>query len=52
LPELRPGWRADVTAAVGSYGAIIRRNLTERLGLASGPNAVWPAGLLLPPAVR
>jgi general L-amino acid transport system substrate-binding protein len=52
LPELRPGWRADVTAAVGGYGAIIRRNLTERLGLASGPNAVWPAGLLLPPAVR
>lgn len=35
-----------------SYAAIIRRNLTEPLGLAPGPNALWPAGLLLPPAVR
>jgi general L-amino acid transport system substrate-binding protein len=49
---LRPGWRADVAAAVGSYGAIIRRNLTDRLGLAPGPNALWPSGMLLPPAVR
>jgi general L-amino acid transport system substrate-binding protein len=52
LPELRPGWRAEVTAAVGSHGAIVRRNLTERLGLAPGLNALWPGGILLPPAVR
>jgi general L-amino acid transport system substrate-binding protein len=52
LPELRPGWRAEVAAAVGSYGAIIRRNLTQRLGLAPGPNALWPSGILLPSAVR
>jgi len=51
-PGLRPGWQAEVAAAVGSYAAIVRRNLTERLGLAPGPNALWPAGLLLPPAVR
>lgn len=49
---LRAGWRADVTAAVGSYGEIVRRNVTDRLGLAAGPNALWPAGMLLPPAVR
>jgi general L-amino acid transport system substrate-binding protein len=52
MPELRPGWRAEVAAAVGSYAAIIRRNLTEQLGLAPGPNALWPGGMLLPPAVR
>jgi general L-amino acid transport system substrate-binding protein len=51
-PGLRAGWRADVAASAGSYGAIIRRNLSEELGLAPGPNALWPAGLLLPPAVR
>lgn len=49
---LRPGWRADVTAGVGSYGVIIRRNLTDLRGLAPGPNALWPSGVLLPPAVR
>jgi general L-amino acid transport system substrate-binding protein len=52
LPGLRLGWQPEVVAAVGSYGAIVRRNLTDRLGLAPGPNALWPAGLLLPPAVR
>jgi general L-amino acid transport system substrate-binding protein len=51
-PGLRPGWRAEVAAAVGSYGTIIRRNLTERLGLEPGLNALWPAGVLLPPSVR
>ncbi|HEX4171396.1 MAG TPA: transporter substrate-binding domain-containing protein, partial [Acetobacteraceae bacterium] len=50
--DLRPGWQRDVSAAVGSYGAIIRRNLTARLGLPPGPNALWPAGMLLPPAVK
>ena len=49
---LRPGWRAEVLAAVGSYGAIIRRNLTEQLKLAPGPNALWPSGMLLPPTIR
>ncbi len=52
IAGLRSGWRDDAIAAVGSYGAIVRRNLTERLGLPPGPNAVWPAGVLLPPAVR
>jgi hypothetical protein len=51
-PDLRPAWRDEVAAALGSYGAIVHRNLTDRLGLAPGPNAVWPAGTLLPPAVR
>ena len=44
-----PGPRLTVT---DNYPAIIRRNLTERLGLAAGPNAVWPDGLLVSPAVR
>lgn len=52
LAGLRPGWEHDVAAAVGSYAAIVRRNLTDRLGLAPGPNALWPAGVLLPPAIR
>jgi hypothetical protein len=52
LADLQPNWRADVAAEVGSYAAIIRRNLTEPLGLPPGPNALWPAGLLLPPAIR
>ncbi|HEY2618439.1 MAG TPA: hypothetical protein VGI78_13955 [Acetobacteraceae bacterium] len=52
IAGLRSGWRDDVIAAVGSYGAIVRRNLTDRLGLPAGPNALWPAGVLLPPAIR
>ncbi len=52
LPGLRPDWQPEVADAVGSYAAIVRRNLTDRLGLAPGPNALWPAGILLPPAVR
>jgi general L-amino acid transport system substrate-binding protein len=52
LPGLRSGWQPEVVAAVGSYSAIVRRNLTDRLGLAPGPNALWPGGILLPPAVR
>jgi general L-amino acid transport system substrate-binding protein len=52
VAKLRPDWQRDVAAEVGSYGAIIRRNLTVRLGLPPGPNAVWPAGMLLPPSVR
>jgi general L-amino acid transport system substrate-binding protein len=52
IAGLRSGWRDDAIAAVGSYGTIVHRNLTDRLGLAPGPNAVWPAGMLLAPAVR
>jgi general L-amino acid transport system substrate-binding protein len=52
LAGLRPGCQHDVAAAIGGYGAIVRRNLTGRLGLAPGPNALWPAGVLLPPAIR
>jgi general L-amino acid transport system substrate-binding protein len=51
-PGLRQDWQAAVATAIGSYNAIIRRNLTERLGLAPGLNALWPAGKLLPPAIR
>ncbi len=51
MAELRSGWQQDVNATLGSYGAIIRRNLTERLGLPPGPNALWPAGMLLPLSV-
>jgi general L-amino acid transport system substrate-binding protein len=52
LVGLRSGWEHDVAAAIGSYRAIVRRNLSDRLGLAPGPNALWPAGVLLPPAIR
>ncbi|HJS84484.1 MAG TPA: hypothetical protein VJ779_03420 [Acetobacteraceae bacterium] len=48
LPGLRPAWRSEMEAEVGGYGAIVRRNLTEPLGLDPGPNAPWPDGLLLP----
>jgi general L-amino acid transport system substrate-binding protein len=52
LPGLRPDWPRQVSAAVGSYADIIRRNLTDRLGVSSGPNAIWPDGVLMPSAVR
>jgi general L-amino acid transport system substrate-binding protein len=52
LPGLRPEWRSEVLAEVGGYGAIVRRNLVEALGLDPGPNAPWPAGLLLAPSVE
>jgi general L-amino acid transport system substrate-binding protein len=45
---LHADWQHDVNAVVGSYGTIIRRNLTVRLGLPPGPNALWPVGMLLP----
>jgi general L-amino acid transport system substrate-binding protein len=44
---LRPTWRAEVDAAVGSYPDMIRRNLGP-LHLEPGPNALWPEGMLLP----
>ncbi len=52
LPGLRPGWAPEMLAETGGYGAIVRRNLVDALGLDPGPNALWPAGLLLPPAVE
>ena len=48
----RPTWRQDIATSLGSYAAIIRRNLTEPLGLPPGANALWPVGMLLPPAIR
>jgi general L-amino acid transport system substrate-binding protein len=44
---LRPTWRAEVEAAVGTYTDIVRRHLAL-LHLEPGPNALWPEGLLLP----
>ncbi|HET6184735.1 MAG TPA: hypothetical protein VFA03_14220 [Acetobacteraceae bacterium] len=52
IPGLRPDWRAALASALGSYGAILQHNVVGPLGLTSWPNAPWPAGLLLPPAVR
>jgi general L-amino acid transport system substrate-binding protein len=51
-PGLRPNWRDDVIATVGSYGAVVHRDFTVNLGLPPGPNALWPAGALLPPGLR
>jgi general L-amino acid transport system substrate-binding protein len=44
---LRPNWRAEADAAVGSYTDMVRRHFAP-LHLAPGPNALWPEGLLLP----
>lgn len=48
---LREHWRDEVTAALGTYGDMVRRNLGAGsvLKLPPGPNAPWPNGLLLPP---
>ena len=48
---LREHWRDEVTTTLGTYGDMVRRNLGEgsALKLPPGPNAPWPAGLLLPP---
>ncbi len=48
---LREHWREDVIATVGTYGTMLHRELGESsvLKLPPGPNALWPAGLLLPP---
>jgi general L-amino acid transport system substrate-binding protein len=39
VPGLRPDWQRDVTAAVGGYGAMLQRNLTQRLGLTPSASA-------------
>lgn len=46
---LHPDWRADITAAVGTYSAMLHRHRLD--GLAAGANALWPEGMLLPPSV-
>lgn len=48
----RPGWYAEVVAAVGTYADLWRRDLGDGsdLRLAPGPNAPWPAGLMVAPA--
>jgi general L-amino acid transport system substrate-binding protein len=56
VPEpsgLRPQWRRDVQAALGSYADMRERNLGagSALKLPPWPNAAWPNGLLVVPAV-
>ena len=48
---LHEHWREGIAAALGTYATILRRNLGEDsvLKLSPGPNALWPAGLLMPP---
>ncbi len=54
ISGLRGSWQADVSAALGSYGAMLDRNLgaRSRLVVRPGPNAPWPDGMLLPPGPR
>lgn len=49
-PDLRPHWRADVAATLGSYADMLARTVGGKsdLGLPIWPNAPWPIGLLLP----
>ena len=44
---LRPTWRAEVDAAVGSYPEMVHRHFAP-LHLEPGANALWPEGLLTP----
>jgi len=48
---LREHLREEVIDTLGTYGTMLRRDLGEgsALKLPPGPNALWPAGLLLPP---
>ena len=50
IQGLRAGWQRDVASALGSYDDMVRRDVGEgsALGLRTGPNALWPQGLLLP----
>lgn len=54
MSGLRRSWQADVSTALGSYGAMLDRNLGARskLGMRPGPNVPWPDGILLPPGPR
>jgi general L-amino acid transport system substrate-binding protein len=48
---LQADWREMVLAQVGSYAEIVRRNFGA-LGIGAGPNAPWPSGVMVAPAVR
>ena len=50
-PGLRDGWQRDAAAALGSYGDMTRRAMGGA-SLPAGPNALWPAGVLLPAGPR
>ena len=52
--RLRPQWRRDVRAALGSYADMRERNLGagSPLRLPPWPNDAWPNGLLVPPAIN
>lgn len=51
VPSLSPGWQRAMLDAFESYAAIYRRNLgaASPLRLPSGPNALWPGGVLIAP---
>jgi general L-amino acid transport system substrate-binding protein len=48
-PGVRPTWRDDIRAALGSYADMRERNLGAHspLALPPWPNAPWPDGLLI-----
>jgi general L-amino acid transport system substrate-binding protein len=48
---LQADWREIMLAHVGSYAEIVRRNFGA-LGIGPGPNAPWPSGVMVVPAVR
>ena len=47
LVGLESTWMVDALSAVGNYGEIYERNLTETLGLERGLNAQWKDGGIL-----
>ena len=51
---LRDHWQDDITKALGTYPDMLRRHFGQGSGrdLDPGPNAPWPAGLMLPPLVE
>jgi hypothetical protein len=51
---LRADWQKAVQGQLGSYAAMLRRNLGDGsdLHLPAGPNALWPEGLFAPPEPR
>ena len=54
IAGLKAGWLQQVSATLGSYVDMTRRAFGAQsdLRLPPGPNAPWPAGLLLPPGPR
>ena len=53
-PALRPNWRAEVGAKLGTYADMRVRTMGDgsRLRLPVWPNAPWPEGLLLPATIE